>query len=230
VKTVQPLSARAQAQLIASAAGAYIGGYIIGCRDRHWDNILVHKKDGWLFHIDFGHILGHKVTLDTGSFAVTSDLVEFMGADGWRSFVSMSMKAFAVIRKNRSKVLSFVELMCSSLPDMENRKVTLREFIDSTLLMDLDIGQACVKIRAKLTKAPENNKTRLKNAVHGFKTDTLDQMFNKQQKNVNKVQKTMRSLEASTLSQLDSGKSRLQATLDSKKASLTSTLKGYMQT
>ena len=47
--------------MATSAIGSYIAAYILGCRDRHWDNILINTKTACLFHIDFGHILGHKV-------------------------------------------------------------------------------------------------------------------------------------------------------------------------
>ena len=43
--------------MMRSAAGSFVGAYVLGCRDRHWDNIML-KNECMLLHIDFGFVLG----------------------------------------------------------------------------------------------------------------------------------------------------------------------------
>ena len=68
------------AQLITSAAASYIGSFVCGIRDRHFENILIRVADCTLFHIDFGYCLGEtiKFALDASPFGITNQLKDLM--------------------------------------------------------------------------------------------------------------------------------------------------------
>jgi hypothetical protein len=54
--------------------------YLFGIGDRHLDNIMV-TKDGNLFHIDYGYILGNDPVVRNPGIRITSSMIETMGGE-----------------------------------------------------------------------------------------------------------------------------------------------------
>jgi len=153
-------------RLIASASASYIASFVLGIRDRHSDNILV-RQDGLLFHIDFGFIMGKKLTLDTARFAITADFEVVMGKrKNMPKFVDSCVQCYRVIRKYAIVFIEYVVILLQFLPEVS--ETMIREFLKESLLMSCAVEQACAIIARKLLEAPNSYKTRLKNAIHGL--------------------------------------------------------------
>lgn len=65
-------------RFIKSTAAYCVVTYLLGVGDRHLDNIMV-TKDGRLFHIDFGYILGKDPVFTNPGIRITPEIVEAIG-------------------------------------------------------------------------------------------------------------------------------------------------------
>jgi len=96
--------------MLRSAAGSSVGAYVLGCGDRHWDNILI--KDGHsLFHIDFGMILGENPAFKTPLFSISKDMENAFAEVGiWESFIDLCGEAFLALRERSSELTRLIAL------------------------------------------------------------------------------------------------------------------------
>ncbi|XP_039251153.2 phosphatidylinositol 4,5-bisphosphate 3-kinase catalytic subunit alpha isoform-like [Styela clava] len=121
-----------------SFAGYCVATFILGIGDRHNDNIMV-KKNGQLFHIDFGHFLNHKkkkygIKRERVPFVLTDDFLKVIckGANDitkteeYADFQDLCCRAYLSIRHRSQLVLNLLSMMMgaeipelSSLEDLE---------------------------------------------------------------------------------------------------------------
>lgn len=118
-----------------SCAGYCVATYVLGIADRHSDNIMV-KKTGQLFHIDFGHILGHfkekfGFKRERVPFVLTNDLVHVINkgqpkkekAPEFQRFQNYCETAFLVLRRHGALIISLFAMMISTgLPELSSEK------------------------------------------------------------------------------------------------------------
>eukprot|EP00483_Globobulimina_turgida_P005348 UN05358 len=138
--------------LIASSVGSYIAVYIMGVGDRHFDNILI-RDDGTLFHIDFGYILGQKVSLDTAEFAITNDLYNIIigqEEEVWQEFIEVCVDAFMILRKHIEELIQFCKITFTFL----NPPQSIENFFHNKFGMDLMEKEVEISLRNKLEQAP----------------------------------------------------------------------------
>lgn len=118
-----------------SCAGYSVATFVLGVADRHSDNIMV-KKNGQLFHVDFGHILGHfkekfGICRERVPFVLTNDFVHVINkgqtkkgsGTEFQQFQDYCERAFLILRKHGSLILSLFAMMISTgLPELSSEK------------------------------------------------------------------------------------------------------------
>jgi len=99
---------------VKSCAGYCVITYILGIGDRHLDNLLIDVKNGNLFHIDFGFILGRDPKPFPPPMKLCSEMVEGMGgpnSEYYNQFKQYCCEAYNILRKNANLILNLFSLM-----------------------------------------------------------------------------------------------------------------------
>jgi phosphatidylinositol 3-kinase len=98
---------------VYSCAGYCVITYILGIGDRHLDNILI-QRNGKLFHIDFGFILGADPKPMPVPMRIVKEMVEAMGGmhgEAWATCQDLCVEMFNRLRKHADFFVSLFALM-----------------------------------------------------------------------------------------------------------------------
>eukprot|EP01083_Nonionella_stella_P135955 413538_1 len=159
--TTPPDSAEKLDLSIGSGAGGLVASFVLGIKDRHDDNTLL-EGDGTMFHIDFGYILGAKVSIDTDEIAVTKGTKKYFGREGWAEFVKTTVIAFGILRRHRLEILRFAQMILGQLFPPE----VIEVYFKRSFMLHLSEDAALRQMENMIKKAPGSYRTRFKNVLH----------------------------------------------------------------
>jgi len=106
-----------------SCAGYCVATFILGIGDRHPDNIMV-NEDGQIFHIDYGHFLGHfkkkfGINRERVPFVLTDDFLLVISkgkdnpkkSDEFQRFQETCGKAYMTLRRHANLLITLFTMM-----------------------------------------------------------------------------------------------------------------------
>jgi phosphatidylinositol-4,5-bisphosphate 3-kinase len=149
-----------------SCAGYCVATYALGIGDRHSDNIML-KRNGQLFHIDFGHFLGNfkskfGVKRERVPFVLTHDFIHVISKGGnensaeFQAFKELCEKAFKALRRHGNFLISlFAMMLQTGIPEL--RSADDISYVREALHLGYTEEEALEKFRKKFKEAIDNS-------------------------------------------------------------------------
>ena len=145
--------------------------FVLGIGDRHNDNIML-KKNGELFHIDFGHFLGHfkykmGIKRERAPFVFTRQFQNVLGndtSDLFLKFKSDLHKGYNILRKNKNIIVILLRvLLCTGIPELNEKSL---RYLENTLSMKRNDKEADTYLDKQLADSLDSVSTKLNFAIH----------------------------------------------------------------
>ena len=135
--------------------------FALGIGDRHSDNIML-KKNGELFHIDFGHFLGHfkykmGIKRERAPFVFTTqfkNVLDSKGSSGFKDFQDIFWKAYQILREHSDVLVTLLRiLICTDIPELKEKDI---EYLNQSLVLNYNTKEAHKFLEDKLKESIES--------------------------------------------------------------------------
>ncbi|KAE9420387.1 hypothetical protein Angca_009646 [Angiostrongylus cantonensis] len=156
-------------RFLMSCVGYSVATFIMGIMDRHNDNIMM-TNDGKLFHIDFGHILGHGKT----KLGIKRDRVPFVLTEHFLCVIGQGRP----VSRDSHEVAKFKRLCCDAYMMLwEKRDLFLSLFtvMQTMELPELSTDSDLDRLKSTLRVAFHNG---MAAEARNFFSEVFDEAFN----------------------------------------------------
>ena len=145
--------------------------FVLGIGDRHNDNIMI-KRNGELFHIDFGHFLGHfkykmGIKRERAPFVFTRQFQNVLGDDNselFKEFKEKLKRGYIILRNNKEAIVTLLRiLLCTGIPELNEKSL---KYLEGTLAMKKKDSEALVYLEKQLVDSMDSVSTKLNFAIH----------------------------------------------------------------
>ena len=145
--------------------------FVLGVGDRHSDNIML-KKNGELFHIDFGHFLGHfkykmGIKRERAPFVFTNQfktVLDSEGAPGYDEFKKIFWEAYKILRDHSDVLVTLLRmLICTDIPELKEKDI---EYLNQSLVLNYNTKDAEKFLDEKLKESIDSWSVPLNFFIH----------------------------------------------------------------
>ncbi len=128
-----------------STAAFCVLTYLFGIGDRHLDNIMV-TKEGKLFHIDYGYILGNDPVVRNPGIRITQSMIETMGGElspNYKFFKKLCTTIYNCLRRNIDIFINMLLILPKisdiNLKEQDIVNELIKRFVPGENLIDAEL-------------------------------------------------------------------------------------------
>ena len=139
---------------IKSTAVFCVITYVLGIGDRHLDNMMI-TKEGKLFHVDFGYILGNDPVVTNPGIRITPEIIEAIGglsSKNYKEFTELCTTIYNCLRRNIDVFMTMLSIM----PKIADIKLTEKD-INDLLITRLIPGENRIDAKMHLVNQLEKS-------------------------------------------------------------------------
>eukprot|EP01130_Rhizamoeba_saxonica_P013820 TRINITY_DN5939_c0_g1_i1.p1 TRINITY_DN5939_c0_g1~~TRINITY_DN5939_c0_g1_i1.p1 ORF type:complete len:557 (-),score=95.41 TRINITY_DN5939_c0_g1_i1:39-1646(-) len=148
---------------LSTAAGGFIGAFLLGIRDRHKDNLMI-KDNHQFFQLDFKHAFNLKTFgVDSCRFAIPTMMkAKLESWNAWDNFKNRCVAAHMVLRRHAGVIVFIARNLFS---EIFNDELIEQELLRAFYL-DRTEEQAALQIKNLIESGVTSIKRLLKNTTH----------------------------------------------------------------
>lgn len=141
-------------RFIKSTAAYCVITYLLGVGDRHLDNIMI-TKDGRLFHIDFGYILGKDPVYNNTGIRITPEMIDAIGGLSsiyYNQFTDLCTKIYNCLRRNIDIFINILTMLPKITQSVDTTEEEIRVQIIKRFVPGCDYVNAQLNLVTQLGK------------------------------------------------------------------------------
>jgi len=139
-------------KFLYSCAPYCIISYIFGIGDRHLDNMMI-TKDGLLFHIDYGYILGYDPKpLHAPTIRIPIDVIDALGGENseyYKEFINLCNTVYKNTRRHINLIINIFTVLVrqeistnnSYIPKLSNSNILSEDYVYSEIIKKMSPGE-----------------------------------------------------------------------------------------
>jgi len=148
---------------LTTAAGGFVGAFLLGIRDRHKDNLMI-KDDYIFFQLDFKHAFNFKTFgIDSCRFAIPTGFKQKLEKrNAWDNFKNRCVAAHLTLRRHATFIVQLSRFLFKDLFPTE----PLEQELMHAFYLDRSEVEAAEQIKKLIESGVTSLKRVLKNVTH----------------------------------------------------------------